>query len=166
MQILKKEYGLKQDEIAEKVFKSRTVITNALRLLKLDDSVQQMLIEGLISTGHAKVLLSLEDSFSQKSIADRIVDENLLVRRIYVVAAGLKTEEEGKKQSEYVQLDLMTDYAEIEREEKKDEREKNLQKALLDIKKKYGKNAVLKGTNFVEGATMKSRNEQIGGHRA
>ncbi len=97
---------------------------------------------------------------------DRIVDENLLVRRIYVVAAGLKTEEEGKKQSEYVQLDLMTDYAEIEREEKKDEREKNLQKALLDIKKKYGKNAVLKGTNFVEGATMKSRNEQIGGHRA
>ena len=97
---------------------------------------------------------------------DRIVDGNLLVRRIYVVAAGLKTEEEGKKQSEYVQLDLMTDYAEIEREEKKDEREKNLQKALLDIKKKYGKNAVLKGTNFVEGATMKSRNEQIGGHRA
>ena len=97
---------------------------------------------------------------------DSIVDENLLVRRIYVVAARLKTEEEGKKQSEFVQLDLMTDYAEIEREEKRDEREKSLQKALLDIKKKYGKNAVLKGTNFVEGATMKSRNEQIGGHRA
>ncbi len=101
-----------------------------------------------------------------KELYDRIVDKNLLVRRIYVVAARLKTEEEGKKQSEYVQLDLMTDYAQIEREEKKDEREKNLQRALLDIKNKYGKNAVLKGTNFVEGATMKSRNEQIGGHRA
>ena len=83
-----------------------------------------------------------------------------------MVAARLKTEEEGRQASEFVQLDLMTDLQTIEREEKQDEREKNLQKALLDIKKKYGKNAVLKGTNFVEGATMKSRNEQIGGHRA
>ena len=97
---------------------------------------------------------------------DNIVDKGLLVRRIYVVAARLKTEEEGRQASEFVQLDLMTDLQTIEREEKQDEREKNLQKALLDIKKKYGKNAVLKGTNFVEGATMKSRNEQIGGHRA
>ena len=79
-QALIDKYHLKQDEIAEKVFKSRTVITNALRLLKLDAGVQQMLIEGVISTGHAKVLLSLDSQESQAAVAEKIVDENLSVR--------------------------------------------------------------------------------------
>ena len=79
-QALINKYHLKQDEIAERVFKSRTVITNALRLLKLDESVQQMLIDGVISTGHAKVLLSLENPEDQKMLAEKIVDDNLSVR--------------------------------------------------------------------------------------
>ena len=79
-QSLINKYHLKQDEIAEKVFKSRTVVTNALRLLKLDESVQQMLIDGVISTGHAKVLLALDNSEDQKAAAERIVDDNLSVR--------------------------------------------------------------------------------------
>lgn len=74
------EYKLKQDEVAEKVSKSRSTITNSLRLLKLTDKVQEMLIEDMISTGHAKLLLSLEDTTLQYEIACQILDENLSVR--------------------------------------------------------------------------------------
>ena len=65
-----------------------------------------------------------------------------------------------------MQMDLFTDYAALEREKKRKERELRLQEAVLDIKARYGKNAVLKGTNLLEGATMRERNEQIGGHKA
>ena len=75
-----------------------------------------------------------------------------------------------KKQDTFEQMDLFTDYAKREVEEKKEqqelEKEKKLQRAMLDIKKKYGKNAVLKGMNLQEGATARNRNGQIGGHRA
>ena len=67
------------------------------------------------------------------------------------------------------QLDLFADTEELEKQRKKAEarrKEKQMQKAILQIQKKYGKNAVLKGTNFLEGATMKERNNQVGGHRA
>lgn len=69
-----------------------------------------------------------------------------------------------------IQLDFFTDYEEVQRQQEADEksfaREKRMQKALLDIKKKYGKNAVLKGMNFEEGATTIERNGQVGGHKA
>lgn len=75
-----KEYNLKQDEVAEKVSKSRTAITNSLRLLKLDDRVLDMLANENISSGHARALLSLSDSEQQYLVANKIFDEKLSVR--------------------------------------------------------------------------------------
>lgn len=96
---------------------------------------------------------------------DRIINKDLLVRRINVCAAKLLAEEEAKKEVGYVQLDIFADYGKIEEEKKVEAREKDMQKAVLDIKKKFGKNAILKGMNLQEGATAKDRNEQIGGHK-
>ena len=76
-QSLIEKYQLKQEEIAEKVFKSRSVITNALRLLKLDEEVQLMLMEGQITNGHAKAILGLED---KRAVAQKVVEEQLSVR--------------------------------------------------------------------------------------
>lgn len=76
------EYNLKQDEVAERVSKSRTAITNSMRLLKLSDDVQQMLIEEMISSGHARALLSIEDKEQQYQLALKIMDEKLSVREI------------------------------------------------------------------------------------
>lgn len=101
---------------------------------------------------------------------DRIIDEKLLVRRVTIAACHLAEESQAQQEEEYEQLDLFTDYtqAQEEREEqaREDEKERQLQHAVLDIKKKYGKNAILKGMNFVEGATTIERNGQIGGHKA
>ena len=74
------EYKMKQDDLAERVSKSRSAITNALRLLKLDDRVKSMLAEGLISPGHARALLAVEDKNKQHNLATRIFDEKLSVR--------------------------------------------------------------------------------------
>ena len=74
------DFSLKQDEVAERVSKSRAAVTNSIRLLKLTDSVQQMVIDDMISTGHARALLGIEDSKLQYSIAMRVVDEKLSVR--------------------------------------------------------------------------------------
>ena len=102
---------------------------------------------------------------------DRIVDKDLLVRRMYVVANHILPEADApKKNDSSVQLDLFTDYAaEAEKQKIEDaalERERKIQAATLAIKKKYGKNAILKGMNLEEGATAKDRNAQIGGHKA
>ena len=101
---------------------------------------------------------------------DRIIDRELLVRRLYLTAARVTDEESAPDKKAAEQLDLFTDYAakqERETQESADlEREKKLQRTMLDIKKKFGKNAILKGMNLEEGATAKSRNEQIGGHKA
>lgn len=75
-------YKLKQDEIAEKVSKSRTAITNSLRLLKLDKRVRQMVIDDMISTGHARALLGIEDGEKQYQFAQKIFDEKLSVREV------------------------------------------------------------------------------------
>ena len=101
---------------------------------------------------------------------DRVVDENLLVRRITITANKLVDEKSVKQEDEYQQLDLFTDYEALKKkqaeEEEKLERERRMQEAMLSIKKKFGKNAVLKGMNLEEGATAKDRNEQICGHKA
>ena len=100
------------------------------------------------------------------ALYDRIVDRELLTRRITVVANNVVSEKRVQQRQEYVQMDLFTDYAEEQKKQEALKREKNIQAALLDIKKRYGKNAVLKGTNLQEGATAKDRNAQIGGHKA
>lgn len=74
------EFNLKQDEVAERVSKSRTAVTNAMRLLKLNDKVQQMLIDEMLTTGHARALLAIEDQDKQYEIAQKIFDEKLSVR--------------------------------------------------------------------------------------
>ena len=101
---------------------------------------------------------------------DRIIDTSLLVRRVTIAVNNVISEEELEKRRAPEQLDLFTD---IEAEEKKTQREKEsyqkekqLQRAILHVHKKYGKNALLKGMNLLEGATMKDRNEQVGGHKA
>ena len=75
-------YKYKQDEVAEKVSKSRTAVTNSMRLLKLADEVQQLLIENLISSGHARALLAVDDKATQYELAQRVMDEKLSVREI------------------------------------------------------------------------------------
>lgn len=79
-QRLIKEYDLKQDEVAERVSKSRVTITNSMRLLKLDERVQKMVIDGMLSSGHARALLSVEDGEKQFTLAMKIFDEKLSVR--------------------------------------------------------------------------------------
>lgn len=93
---------------------------------------------------------------------DRIINTSLLIRRVLICAMNVKEAPAGN----YVQMNLFTDYEEQERKKRRQERERRLQEAVLTIKARYGKNAVLKGTNLQEGATMQERNEQIGGHKA
>ena len=101
---------------------------------------------------------------------DRIVDKDLLVRRMYVVANKVLDPAETKQAFDEEQLDMFTDYAAREKEEQRKAEELALerkeQEIILEIKKKFGKNAILKGTNLQEAATAKDRNSQIGGHRA
>ncbi|MBQ3009731.1 MAG: DNA methylase [Oscillospiraceae bacterium] len=101
---------------------------------------------------------------------DRIVDPNLLVRRINICANHLLRECDAPQEQESAQLDLFTDYEALEQQRAKEaealEREKRMQHTLLNLKKKYGKNAVFKGMNLEEGATALDRNRQIGGHKA
>ena len=103
------------------------------------------------------------------ALFDRIVDKNLLIRRLSISANKLLPEADAPKE-EAEQLDLFTDYTAKEQQEQADEaahaKERKIQEAMLGIKKKYGKNAILKGMNLEEGATTKERNQTIGGHQA
>ena len=104
------------------------------------------------------------------TLYDRIVDPALLIRRINITANHLTAEECVSSAEEYEQLELFTDYQKKEEQENRErqqlEREKRMQKTLLEVKKRYGKNAILRGMNLEEGATARDRNEQIGGHKA
>ena len=97
---------------------------------------------------------------------DRIVDGNLLVRRVNIVACHVLRETDVVPSGLGMQLDLFTEQEDTEKIEEARRREKRRQQAVIEIKKKYGKNAILKGMNLEEGATARDRNRQIGGHRA
>ncbi|MCI8541829.1 Y-family DNA polymerase [Acetatifactor aquisgranensis] len=101
---------------------------------------------------------------------DRVVDRSLLVRRVTVTAGRVMKESEIVAEDSYEQLDIFTDYEALLRQREEEEaalkRERKMQEAILSIKKKFGKNAILKGMNLEEGATTVSRNGQIGGHKA
>ena len=125
---------------------------------------------------HGTVNLSGHTSSSKEIIEaimvlfDDIVDGELLVRRVTIAVNHVLSEKamENKKVPE--QLDLFTDVEETEKQRQKEveeyQKEKHLQRAVLHIHKKYGKNALVKGMNLLEGATMRERNEQVGGHKA
>ena len=108
---LMEEYGLKQAEVAEKVSKSRTVITNALRLLKLEPSVQKMVEEGTLSTGHAKVLLGLIDLDNQVVAAEQILEQGLSVRDTEKL---VKKMNQPKREKEPVELSNQAIYQDLE----------------------------------------------------
>lgn len=101
---------------------------------------------------------------------DRIIHPDLLVRRVNVCAGRIIPEAEVKTDGHFEQMDLFTDYAALEQERRAEQeelaKEKRIQHAILDIQKRYGKNALLKGMNLEEGAMTKERNGQIGGHKA
>lgn len=101
---------------------------------------------------------------------DRIINKNLAIRRIYITANRVVNEAEAEQKPIFEQLDLLTDYEAVEKQRNAEaselEKEKRMQQVMLDIKKKFGKNAILKGMNLREGATTRERNRQIGGHKA
>ena len=94
------EFNLKQDEVAERVSKSRTAVTNSMRLLKLCDDVQQMVIDEMLTTGHARALLSIEDPKQQYTIAQQIFDEKLSVRDVEKLVKNLNKPAKPKKVTE------------------------------------------------------------------
>ncbi len=116
-------------------------------------------------TSSAKQILE-----AASELFDRITDRDLLIRRLNITANHVVSETSVRQEPQYEQLDLFTDYAALEagreREQAEREREKKMQQTMLAIKKKFGKNAILKGMNLEEGATARDRNSQIGGHKA
>lgn len=100
---LLQEFQLKQDEVAERVSKSRTAVTNSMRLLKLSPRVQQMIIDDMISTGHARALLAIDDEEQQFILANKIFDEKLSVRETEKLVKALKDpkKEVKKEKSEH-----------------------------------------------------------------
>ena len=101
------EFNLKQDEVAERVSKSRTAVTNSMRLLKLCDEVQQMVIDDMISTGHARAILSIENPEEQYTLAQRIFDEKLSVRDVEKLVKNLnkpKVEKVKKEKNESLEI--------------------------------------------------------------
>ena len=101
------KYGFTQDELAEKISKSRTAITNTLRLLKLDERVRQMIVDELISTGHARAILSIEDSDKQYEFAQKIFDEKMSVRDVEKAIKNMQKDPKVKK--DYQKIDKKTE---------------------------------------------------------
>ena len=107
------EFNLKQDEVAERVSKSRTAVTNSMRLLKLCDEVQQMIIDDMISTGHARALITIEDPEQQYTIAQRVFDEKLSVRDVEKLVKDFNKPQKAKKEAvEDKSLDII--YQDVE----------------------------------------------------
>lgn len=125
---------------------------------------------------HGTINLDRYTSSTNKIVAaamdlfDRIIDKRLTSRRINVVACRVVPEAEAEKANEFEQLDFFSDFEEKQANKEKEDislkREKNMQKAIIELKNRYGKNAVLRGMNLEEGATTISRNSQVGGHKA
>ncbi|MCI8417758.1 MAG: ParB/RepB/Spo0J family partition protein [Lachnospiraceae bacterium] len=105
------EFQLKQDEVAERVSKSRTAVTNSMRLLKLDQRVQQMVIDDMLSTGHARALLGIEDGELQAATAAKVFDEKLSVREVEKLVKQMQKEKPEKREEKQ---DLQFLYADLE----------------------------------------------------
>ena len=107
---LLEEFNLKQDEVAERVSKSRTAVTNSMRLLKLDERVQEMIVDDMISTGHARALLAIDDKEQQYDLANKIFDEKLSVRETEQLVKEIKNPKKPKMkkkvENEFVYTDL------------------------------------------------------------
>jgi spoOJ protein len=116
-QKLIKDYKLKQDEVAEKVSKSRVAVTNSLRLLKLDERVQKMVIDDMISGGHARALLAVSNGDTQYALAMKAFDEKLSVREVEKLIKNIGSEEtkkpKDKPKDDFVYRDIESKLKEI-----------------------------------------------------
>ena len=99
------------------------------------------------------------------NLYNKIINNKLLVRRINITANNVVDEATTQNEQAYEQMNLFVNYDELNEKRKKEQEERNIQKAMLAIKNKYGKNAILKGMNLQEGGTTIERNSQIGGHK-
>ena len=117
---LLEEFKLKQDDVAERVSKSRTAVTNAMRLLKLNEKVQQMVIDEMLTTGHARALLGIEDQDIQYVLAQQIFDQKLSVRDTEKLVKSMQNEKKGKKKEpEKLDSKLLAIYSDLEEQMKK-----------------------------------------------
>ena len=125
------EYKLKQDELAERISKSRTAITNSMRLLKLCPKVQEMLIEEMISSGHARAVIPIEDAKEQEIVAQKVFDEKMSVRETEALVRKLQKEPKEPKEKKTDKMELF--YKDLE------EKIKNVMGTKVSIQKKSKK---------------------------
>ncbi|WP_312611743.1 DNA methylase [Oscillibacter sp.] len=174
------------DLVDKRLVTDQLVLTVGYDIENLADSKIKMLYRGAVTTdrygravpksAHGTTNLGRQTSSTMlildavTELFERIVDKNLLVRRINITVNHVVDEGTVHKTNSFEQLDLFTDYAVVQAKKEAEEaelaREKKMQKAMLEIKKKHGKNAILRGMNLEEGATTIDRNKQIGGHKA
>ena len=138
------EHHLKQDELAEKVAKNRVTITNSMRLLKLDERVQQMLIDNMLTGGHARALLAITDKDAQHTLALRVFDEKLSVRETESLVKRILTQDEKKEEKPVKTQDDSVIYRDIE----------NRMKDILGTKVEIKKKAKNKGRIEIEYYSM------------
>jgi DNA polymerase V len=179
--------NLALDLVSKKLVTEQLILTVGYDIENLTDPERAKAYNGEVTIdvygrriprhAHGTIHLDQRSSSAKKiteavmELFDRIVDQNLLIRRLNLVAGKVMDESAVKeKEAEYQQLNLFTDYLPEKNKQESDqkslEKERKMQQAMLDIKKKFGKNAILKGMNLEDGATMKDRNQQIGGHKA
>ena len=178
--------ALSMDLFAKKLVTDQLVVTIGYDIENLTDAGRRRKYRGEIvkdhygrqipKHSHGTINLARHTSSTKRimdaasELYDRVVNRELLIRRLNVTACRVIPESEAPREDAPEQLDLFTDYAALEKEREIEaaalEREKRKQAALLKIKQKYGKNAVLRGMNYEDGATMRDRNGQIGGHKA
>lgn len=113
------EFNLKQDEVADRVSKSRTTITNSMRLLKLNEKVQQMVIDDKLTTGHVRPLISIEDQEKQIAAAEKIFDEKLSVRDAEKLVKNLLSEKKSKPEEKKLDQQLLAVYQDLEEQMKR-----------------------------------------------
>lgn len=178
--------ALALDLVAQRLVTNQLILTVRYDMESLSDPSRSQAYQGLVTTdrygrkipqyAHGTINLERYTSSGEQllqaveTLYDRIVDQNLLIRRLSLCANHILDEASAAKEDQGEQLDLFTDYAAQATAQKKNQeacaKERKIQEAMLGIKKQYGKNAILKGMNLEEGATARSRNEQIGGHQA
>ena len=189
----KPDFAVKAKELQEeiKTYLNISAVTNVRVLIRYDienlsDPERRRKFQGEVKKDrygrtipkHAHGTANLEEytASAKRIIAaalelfDRIIDHNLLVRRFYLTATRVADEASAPDKKAFEQIDLFTDYTAVQEQKAQEiaelEREKKVQRTMLDIKRKFGKNAILKGMNLQEGATAKDRNNTIGGHRS
>ncbi len=174
------------DLVEKKLVTDQMILTIGYDIDNLTDAKIKKQYKGEVTTdrygrkipkhAHGTVNLNRHTSSTQiiteavMDLYDRIINPCLLIRRVTVAANHLEDETQVRDAERFEQLDLFTDYAALDRERQEEEerlaKERKLQEAMLSVKKKFGKNALLKGINLQEGATTIERNHQIGGHKA